>query len=88
VFSALNSDRARDIMMRDPHVQHQLRHPDHRERSERAVYWPNGYRLLFRGCSDQAGGSCEASWVAAGWGCATINHRCWSMRSMSVSSRA
>lgn len=77
VFVAISADRARDILL--PAVwlfneKYQLGITE--RRGEKSIVWPNGYRLLFRGCGDRS--ECDkrrgTPWVAAAWDeCASIN---------------
>jgi hypothetical protein len=70
VFVTLSAERSRDILV--PALE-QLSHKYHlglREyRKANAMIWPNGYRVLMRGCKDRV--ECNkrrgTPWVEAGW---------------------
>lgn len=79
VFVAMSSERARDILF--PAV---MKFNDtwkcgiEDRRGDGAFVWPNGYRVLYRGCKDQ--NECNkrrgTPWVSAGWDeCASINQK-------------
>jgi hypothetical protein len=70
VFVAFSAERARDILL--PAIwmlndRYQRRIVE--RRGDKSVVWPNGYRLLFRGCGER--GECDkrrgTPWAMAGW---------------------
>jgi hypothetical protein len=70
VFIAFSSERARDIMLPAIWKLNETYGCGIVERrGDRSVVWPNGYRLLFRGCGDRT--ECDkrrgTPWVMAGW---------------------
>jgi hypothetical protein len=79
VFVAMSSERARDILFpavmkanKDWKTQIEFRSGDN------AFVWPNGYRVLARGCKDlnEVNKRRGTPWVAAGWDeCASINQK-------------
>lgn len=77
VFIAISRERARDILL--PAIWMLNNKYDTgivERRGDWSVVWPNGYRLLFRGCGERS--ECDkrrgTPWVAAGWDeCASIN---------------
>ena len=79
VFVAMSTERARDILF--PAVQkfNELHGTQIDEKiSDRAFVWPNGFRVLYRGCKDQ--NDCNkrrgVPWAAAGWDeCASIHDK-------------
>lgn len=70
VFVALSGDRARDILLPALDLLSQKYNLGLREyRKANAIVWPNGYRVLMRGCKDRV--ECNkrrgTPWVEAGW---------------------
>jgi hypothetical protein len=70
VFVTVSSERSRDIMMPALWRINDLFGAGVSElKGERAAVWPNGYKLLFRGCKDvnECNKRRGTPWVAAGW---------------------
>lgn len=70
VFVTLSTDRSRDILLpalEDLSERYNLGLREYRKAN--AVIWPNGYRVLFRGCKDrnEANKRRGTPWVEAGW---------------------
>jgi hypothetical protein len=79
VFVAMSSERARDILFPAVMLANERWGAQIVERRyDGAFVWPNGYRVLYRGCKDQneANKRRGTPWVLAGWDeCASINQR-------------
>lgn len=77
VFVTLSSERSRDILLPALEQLSEKYNLGLREyRKANAMVWPNGYRVLFRGCKDrvEANKRRGTPWVEAGWDeCDTIN---------------
>lgn len=79
VFVAMSGERARDILFPAVWKFNELYDTRIEEkRGDGAFVWPNGYRVLYRGCKDA--NECNkrrgTPWVAAGWDeCASINQK-------------
>jgi hypothetical protein len=77
VFVTQSSERSRDILLPALEALSQKYNLGLREyRKANAMVWPNGYRVLFRGCKDRV--ECNkrrgTPWVEAGWDeCDAIN---------------
>jgi len=79
VFVTISSERSRDILT--PAIWKLNEKYDckiEEKRGDKHFEWPNGYKLLYRGCKDvtEANKRRGTPWVAAGWDeCASINQR-------------
>lgn len=77
VFVTLSAERSRDILLPALEQLSEKYSLGLREyRKANAMVWPNGYRVLFRGCKDrvEANKRRGTPWVEAGWDeCDTIN---------------
>lgn len=70
VFITLSADRSRDILLPALESMSEKYNLGLREyRKANAMVWPNGYRVLFRGCKDrvEANKRRGTPWVEAGW---------------------
>lgn len=79
VFVTISSERSRDILSPAVWKFNQLYNTQIEERRGDGWFqWPNGYKLLYRGCKDinECNKRRGTPWVSAGWDeCASINQK-------------